>query len=164
MGAKKKAFEKPSKKNDPLPRLKKICLALPDVTAEPAYEHTKFLVKKKTLAYYTVNHHGDGMLALLVKAAPGVQGTLVEGDPETFFVPPYIGKQGWVGMRLDHRKPDWSAVEALVEDSFLLVAPKRSIAALESAKRVSRRGGGPRARPRATRSRARHSSRGAART
>ena len=130
MAAEKRAFKKPTKDKDPLPRLKKICLAFPDVTAEKANEHTKFLVKKKTLAYYTVNHHGDGMLALLTKAAPGVQGTLVDSDPKTFFVPPYIGKQGWVGMRLDLGKTDWEAVFELVKDSFLLVAPKRSIAAL----------------------------------
>ena len=119
------------KTRDPLPRLKEICLALPDVIAEKANDHTKFSVKKKTVAYYTVNHHGDGMLALLVKAAPGVQGTLVDSDPLTFFVPPYIGRQGWVGMRFDLGTPDWDVVGALVEDSFRLVAPKRSIAALE---------------------------------
>jgi hypothetical protein len=130
----KAATSKPKPLKDPFPRLKEICLAFPDVTAERAHDHTKFLVKKKTLAYYTVNHHGDGMLALLVKAAPGVQGTLVDSDPMTFFVPPYIGRQGWVGARLDLR-PDWAAVAALVEDSYRLVAPKRSIAALDARSR-----------------------------
>ena len=49
---------------------------------------------------------------------------LVGADPERFFVPPYVGPKGWVGMRLDGG-PDWGEVAMLVRRSYRLVAPKR---------------------------------------
>jgi hypothetical protein len=37
--------------------------------------------------------------ALLCKAPPGEQSQLVDADPERYFVPPYVGPKGWVGLR-----------------------------------------------------------------
>jgi hypothetical protein len=48
----------------------------------------------------------------------------VTGDPERFFVPPYSGHNGWIGVRLDAPAIDWGIVEELLIDSFCLVAPK----------------------------------------
>jgi hypothetical protein len=70
------------------------------------------------------DHHGDGRLALWVAAPPGVQSTLVDEEPERFFVPPYVGHRGWLGVRLD-RDPDWDEVAGIIEDAFRTVAPKR---------------------------------------
>jgi hypothetical protein len=66
----------------------------------------------------------DGRISLWCKAPPGSQMVLVGADPERFFVPPYVGHLGWVGVRLD-RRPDWDEVAALVKRSYRLVAPKR---------------------------------------
>jgi predicted DNA-binding protein (MmcQ/YjbR family) len=55
---------------------------------------------------------------------------LVGADPERFFVPPYLGHKGWVGIRLD-RKPDWEEVAALVKRSYRLIAPKRLATMIE---------------------------------
>jgi hypothetical protein len=63
------------------------------------------------------------------KAAPGNQGLMVRAEPERYFVPPYVGPSGWVGVWLD-RKPDWSAVQSLMRDSYRLVAPKKLAALL----------------------------------
>jgi len=49
---------------------------------------------------------------------------LVNADPARFFVPPYVGPKGWIGMRLDNC-PDWAEVVALVRRSYRLIAPKR---------------------------------------
>ena len=49
---------------------------------------------------------------------------LVGADPQRFFVPPYVGHKGWVGIRLDNA-PDWHEVAAIVRRSYKLVAPKR---------------------------------------
>jgi hypothetical protein len=49
---------------------------------------------------------------------------LVGADPKRFFVPPYVGHKGWIGVRLDD-KPDWDEVAELVKRSYRLVAPKR---------------------------------------
>ena len=66
----------------------------------------------------------------LVQGAPGSQMVLVGADPERFFVPPYVGHKGWVGMRLDSG-PDWDEVAALVRRSYRLIAPKRLAALIE---------------------------------
>jgi predicted DNA-binding protein (MmcQ/YjbR family) len=55
---------------------------------------------------------------------------LVGADSERFFVPPYVGHKGWVGMRLD-RNPNWDEVAALVRRSYRLIAPKRLAAMVE---------------------------------
>jgi hypothetical protein len=60
-----------------------------------------------------------------------MQAALVESDPERFFVPPYVGRRGWLGVRLDH-EPDWDQIAALVEVAFRAVAPAGLVALLES--------------------------------
>ena len=66
---------------------------------------------------------GDA-LAVWCKAPPGSQAILVGADPARFFVPPYVGPKGWIGIRLDARV-DWTEVATLVERSYRLIAPKR---------------------------------------
>jgi hypothetical protein len=48
----------------------------------------------------------------------------VTSDPARFFVPPYVGHRGWIGVRIDGR-PRWSLVGTLVRDAYVQVAPKR---------------------------------------
>lgn len=86
---------------------------------------------RKTFARFVDNHHGDGRIALWVKSNFSEQEVRVEVDPETFFVPPYVGPSGWVGMRVD-RDPEWRVIEQLLEDGYRLVAPKRAIAEFEA--------------------------------
>jgi predicted DNA-binding protein (MmcQ/YjbR family) len=73
---------------------------------------------------YLDNHHGDGRLALWCKGSPGAQEELVRSDPDTFFVPPYVGKAGWVGIELD-KGLDWGVIAGLVRDGYLEIAPRR---------------------------------------
>ena len=80
-------------------------------------------------ATYLDNHHGDGQLALWLNAAPGDQDVLVKSDPKRFFVPPYVGPSGWVGVRLD-MKVNWNVVAKLVEESYRVTAPTRLVALL----------------------------------
>ena len=51
---------------------------------------------------------------------------LVDADPERFFVPPYVGHRGWLGVRLD-RGLDWDELAGIVEDAFAEVAPARLV-------------------------------------
>jgi hypothetical protein len=76
------------------------------------------------------DHHGDGRLAIWCRAAPGVQAQLVDEEPDRFFVPPYVGPSGWVGVRLDH-DVDWDEVAAIVRDALVLVVPAKVAAALQ---------------------------------
>ena len=66
----------------------------------------------------------NNALAVWCKAPPGSQAILVGADSQRFFVPPYVGPKGWIGIRLDARS-DWKEVAALVERSYRLIAPKR---------------------------------------
>jgi hypothetical protein len=52
----------------------------------------------------------------------------VEAVPERFFVPPYVGRNGWIGIRLDDGT-DWPELEELITRSWRMTAPKRLAAA-----------------------------------
>jgi hypothetical protein len=70
------------------------------------------------------DHHHDDRLAFWCAAPPGAQAGLVESDPVRFFVPPYVGLRGWLGVRLDVAV-DWDEVARLVEEAYGTVAPQR---------------------------------------
>lgn len=102
-------------------RLRGICLSLPEAVEKEAWGDPTFRVKDKIFA---MAKFGDGRTSVWCKAPEGSQAILVEADPSTFFVPPYVGPKGWVGMRLD-AGPDWGEVEQLVRRSYALIAPRR---------------------------------------
>ncbi len=87
--------------------------------------HLAFVVRKRTFGYFTDDHHGDGRLALIVKASQGEQAVLVASDAEHYFVPSYLGPRGWVGYWLDVASVDWAEVRELLAESYCLCAPKK---------------------------------------
>ena len=78
------------------------------------------------------DHHGDGRFAVWCAAAAGMQRMLVESDPERFFVPPYVGNRGWLGLRLD-RGSHWDELAGIAEDAYAEVAPQRLVEAARAA-------------------------------
>lgn len=98
---------------------------LPEVEVAEEGRHIGLSVRGKRFAWYLEDHHGDGMVALACKAAPGVQQDLVARAPGRHFVPAYLGARGWVGIRLDREDVDWGEVDELLGDAYCLVAPKR---------------------------------------
>jgi hypothetical protein len=116
----------------PLARLRRLCLALPEAHEVEAWGEPTFRVRNKLFAMYAAadNHHGAGRPAVWCKAAPGNQSLMVRGAPGRFFVPPYVGPSGWVGVWLD-RDPDWAEVADLMRDSYRLIAPKKLLAVLD---------------------------------
>ncbi len=48
----------------------------------------------------------------------------VERAPDRFYLPQFIGRRGWFGVRLDQGEIDWDEVKALVAVSYNLAAPK----------------------------------------
>jgi hypothetical protein len=113
--------------------LRAACAGLPEVEERAGGEHGRhfaFTVRKRTFAYFTDDHHGDGRLALTVKVPPGEQRALVASEPERYFVPPYLGPRGWVGFRLDVGTPDWGEARELLVESYCLCAPKKLAAAV----------------------------------
>ena len=112
-----------------LVRLRGICLGLPEVVERPSHGAPTFFVRgKKPFVMVLTNHHGDSRFAIWCAAGEGIQKMLVDADPERFFVPPYVGHRGWLGMRLD-RGLDWNELAGVVEDAFAEVAPARLVQA-----------------------------------
>src|SRR3954453_14524569 len=101
-----------------LTRLTKICLALPEATRTDQGRHAAFLVRKKTFAYFLDDHHGDGIVAVTCKVAPGDITALAITHPPRFYIPAYVGPRGWVALRLDIGKVDWDEVKELVSESY----------------------------------------------
>ena len=110
----------------PITRLRKICLALPEAHEVEAWGAPTFRVKNKIFAMYSAGntHHGKGRNGVWLKAALGDQARMVAAAPDCFFVPPYVGPSGWIGVWLDG-VVQWEDVAEFVKDSFRLVAPKR---------------------------------------
>ena len=117
--------------DDQLARLRELCLALPEATERMSHgEPTWFIRDKKSFVTYADRHHDD-RLAFWCAAPDGAQRTLVASDPERFFVPPYVGQRGWLGVRLDV-VVDWDEIAEIVEDAYRAVAPKKLVAELDT--------------------------------
>jgi hypothetical protein len=115
-----------------LERIAELASTLPEAQrAALTDQHTAFVVRKKTFAYHLVDHHGDGRVALCCKAAPGENTALIAGDPARYFLPPYVGPRGWVGLDLDAAPVDWDEIRELLTDSYRLVAPKTLVRRLD---------------------------------
>jgi hypothetical protein len=114
-----------------LKRAREICLSLPETTEKEAWSAPTFRVKKKMFAMFANDHHGDGRVALWLDAPAGDQELLVAVDPIRFFVPPYQGPFGWIGVRLD-LDSDWDEVRELVVDAWRTSAPKTLLPLLDA--------------------------------
>ncbi len=110
-------------------RILKIASQLPEALVE-GEGHLSLSVRGKRFAWYLLDHHGDGRVALHCKAEPGTLSALVETHPDRFHVPPYLGSRGWVGLWLDLPAVDWDDVSELLRDAYRL-APAGLRAALE---------------------------------
>jgi hypothetical protein len=97
-----------------------------------AWGEPTFRVRNKIFAFYAnaFSHHGRGRPAIWCKAPAGQQAALVQRAPDRFFVPPYVGHRGWVGVWLDG-PVDWDEVAGILLISWRLVAPKRLLGVLD---------------------------------
>jgi phosphoribosylglycinamide formyltransferase-1 len=109
-------------------------LALPETDEVSSHGMPCFgVVKGKKFAYVSLDHHGDGKTALLVKiSGPDEQAQLIDMDPERYYRPAYFG-DGWVAIRLDLGDTDWDAIAEWLRRSWQSVAPKRLTALMDAA-------------------------------
>ena len=129
---------RPNRRPALLARVRAICLAWPEASEKLAWGGPTFRVKDKLFAMYLDDHHGDGRIALWVKAPPGVQELLIGADPARFFRPPYVGPSGWIGIRLDGAV-DWGEITDFLADGYRLAAPKKVAAQFDPGAATSRR-------------------------
>src|SRR2546428_4828485 len=115
--------------NAALARMREICLGLPETSERLSHGAPTFFVRgKRAFVMVLSDHHGDGRFAIWCAAPDGMQKLLIESEPERFFVPPYVGHRGWLGLRLD-RRVDWGELAGIVEDAYGEVAPPKLVEA-----------------------------------
>jgi predicted DNA-binding protein (MmcQ/YjbR family) len=102
-----------------LERLRALCLALPEAVEVEAWGHPTFRVAKKMFCTAAA----DGSSTSL-KADPLERASLLD-EGGRFYLPPYVGGKGWLGVRLDDPATDWEEVAELVATAYCLIAPKR---------------------------------------
>jgi len=115
-----------------LTHIRAICMALPMAAEKLSHGSPAFFIEKgKVYAYFWHNHHSDDRTAVLVKTSGREeQAMLVEADPDSYFVPPYLGPSGWIGLRVDTGDVDWEHVAHRVQSSWEMVAPPKLRATL----------------------------------
>ncbi len=117
--------------SSPLERLRVLCLAMPETTERLSHgEPTWFVRDKKVFVMFADQHHDD-RVAFWCAAPAGEQQAQVASAPDRFFVPPYVGGRGWLGVWLDVEL-DWTEIEETVRDAYRQIAPKRLVAELDA--------------------------------
>lgn len=113
--------------HDTIQHLRAICLTLPEATEGEGVGSPSFRVRDKIFA---MHHPADGHPSMWCKAPRCFQEMIVSAEPERFFVPPYVGHNGWIGVWLDVEL-DWDHIAELVEESYRMTAPKRLLKLLQ---------------------------------
>lgn len=118
---------------DAIDRVRRLCLALPEAFEVQAWGHPTFRVGSgRGRIFCTTAVDGS---SVTVKAEPiEREALLAQGEP--FFVPPYVGGKGWIGIQTGHPDVDWEEVAELIATSYCLIAPKRLAATVTSAPRI----------------------------
>ena len=111
-------------RSSPLGQVRRICLALPDANERESHGAPAFFIRdKRSFVTYMDNHHDDGRLALWCASSSDVQQMLATSRPEQFFVPPYVGHLGWIGVRLD-RDLSWNEIAGVITFAHGVVMAK----------------------------------------
>ena len=98
-----------------LAKVREVALALPDASERLSHGSPSFYIGgKRAFMYFCDNHHHDGRLALWCAAPDGAQAMLVDSNPDVYFLPPYVARLGWIGVRLD-RDAGWPEIAAVIE-------------------------------------------------
>jgi hypothetical protein len=111
-----------AKSKDISQAVREVCLWFPETEEVIAHGSPDFRVKGKTFATYVINHHGDGRIALWLNVPDGAQDHYVRREPKHYFVPPYVGPRGWLGVNLD-KGISWKTVATLVRAAYEKIAP-----------------------------------------
>ncbi|NNF07983.1 MAG: MmcQ/YjbR family DNA-binding protein [Candidatus Eisenbacteria bacterium] len=109
-----------------LNKLRRICLSYPDAEESETWGKPHFRVKNKIFCGFGEEEDGTPVIGFKLSMAHQKKVIARSG----FWKAPYVGKHGWVSMDASKIK-DWKKVEAFVDESFRLIAPKRTLAKLE---------------------------------
>ncbi len=110
-------------------RIRPVALALPGVVERPSHGSPTFFaaVDRTGRTFASVHDERDwreGRLCLWAAGSVELQEALISGGPERFFVPPYVGHRGWIGLRLDLPEVDWDEVAGVIEDAHAYIVDR----------------------------------------
>jgi hypothetical protein len=106
--------------------VRRAALALPEVEERETWETATFRVRNKIFVMFSENERH-----LWVKATHDEQAALIAMDPETFFVPPYVGPSGWIGVVVQRADP--VETRELITEAWRMTAPKRLVKSFDEA-------------------------------
>jgi len=105
-------------------RVRALCLALDGVHEKEAWSEATFRVDRgKMFLMFADNHHDDGRIAFWCRSTSDSREAWLGMAPERFFVPPYVGPSGWVGMCIDGDAP-WDMAAEVIAEGHRLASPQ----------------------------------------
>jgi hypothetical protein len=104
--------------------VRKIALALPEAEERETWGTATFRVRNRIFTMFS-----EGERDAWVKSTADEQHALIAMYPKTFFFPPYVGPNGWIGVHI--ATVARGEMSELVEEAWRLTAPKRLVAAFD---------------------------------
>ena len=104
-------------------RVRRLCAALPETNEKLSHGEPTFFVGRKVYVMFANNHHNDGHIAVWIPVPGGQQATMLKTEPSKFFMPPYVGVRGWVGIELD--AIDDEELAEYIYEAYRLTVPKK---------------------------------------
>jgi hypothetical protein len=124
--------------------VREIALRFAEADEKLSHGAPSFHVRGKLFLQFVDQHHDDGRIAVWCKSTLPEQRRLVATNPSRFFVPPYVGVRGWVGVNVDAANADWIELSILVEEAWTSVAPPRVVRGEAAPRAVPPRPASPR--------------------
>ena len=102
-----------------------LVLSLPETIEKETWGHPTFRVRNKMFATAATD-----LSTATVKSTLDEQRALTQTDPDTFTVPPYVGKHGWIRIATARVDPD--ELRELTIEAWRMTAPKRLVKAWDA--------------------------------
>lgn len=107
--------------------LRPVALSFPEAVEKESWGRPTFRAGKIFATYGVTEDHPR---SLIVRPDLDDRVALLQ-DPR-FFVPPYYGPSGWLGLDLAAAAPDWDEVREMLDASYRQVANQRMLRALDA--------------------------------
>jgi len=104
--------------------VRRFALSLPEAEERETWGTATFRVRSRIFTMFSEEERHAW-----VKSTFDEQRALVAMVPETFFVPPYVGPSGWIGVVMS--KVDTGEMRELVLEAWRMTAPRELVAGFD---------------------------------